>query len=143
MKLRSTPALFWLLVLLSAYAPDHQALQATSPTLRRLRIGGVLGFFPRVLHKVEPVYPRLARQRRIQGTVVFEILISGEGSVSSARLLSGHPLLVTAARESIMRWRYDPPRFEGESVEVITPAAVTFTLPTASSPTNGPTVKAI
>jgi len=75
--------------------------------------------------------------------VIFEILISEEGSVSSALLLSGHPLLVTAATEAIMRWRYDPTRFEGESVEVITTAAVTFILPTASNPANGPTVKAI
>jgi outer membrane biosynthesis protein TonB len=75
--------------------------------------------------------------------VSFEILISEEGSVPSARLLNGHPLLVAPATEAIMRWRYAPPRFEGESVEVITTAAVTFTLRTAPSPTNGPTVNAI
>jgi hypothetical protein len=51
MKWRSIPALFWVLVLLSAYGPDHQPLQATSKegthTIRRLRVGGVPGFVPR------------------------------------------------------------------------------------------------
>lgn len=145
MKWRSISALACVLVLLNTFALDHQPVQAKEEThtIRRLRVGGVSGFFPKALHKVEPVYPRLARQRRIQGTVLFEILISEEGSVSSARLLSGHPLLVTPAREAVMHWHYEPPRFKGESLEVITTAAVTFTLPTIPSPTNGPTLKAI
>jgi len=134
MKCRSTLALFCFFVLLGGYTPDSQPLRAISKEgrrpIRRVRVGGVSRFFPRVLDKAEPVYPRLARQRKIQGTVIFEILISAEGSVASARLISGHPLLATPAREAVLLWRYEPPRFNGESVEVITTAAVTFALPT-------------
>src|SRR5262249_49648948 len=126
-------------VLLGGYTPDPQPLQAISeegtPT-RRVRVGGASRFFPLVLDKVEPLYPRLARQRKIQGTVIFEILISAEGSVASARLISGHPLLATPAREAVLLWRYEPPRFNSESVEVITTAAVTFALPTLPRATN-------
>jgi TonB family protein len=147
MKCRSTAALFCFLVLLGAYGSDHEPLHATfnegTHTIRRLRVGGAARSFPRLLAKVEPVYPHLARQRKIQGTVIFEILISAKGSVESARLLSGHPLLVTAAREAVVRWRYESPRFNGESVEVITTAAVTFTLPAVPSPANRPAVKTL
>jgi TonB family protein len=66
-----------------------------------------------VLDKVEAVYPLFARQRKIQGTMIFEIVISAEGFVASTRMISGHPLLATPAREAVLRWRYDPPRFKG------------------------------
>jgi len=56
-----------------------------------------------------------------------------EGFVTKARVVSGHPLIVDAARKAVLQWRYAPPRFKDEPVEVITQTSVTFTLPPADA----------
>ena len=55
-----------------------------------------------------PVYPPLAKQARISGLVRFEIEVAPDGSVTDARLISGHPLLVPAAAEAVRKYRYRP-----------------------------------
>jgi TonB family protein len=72
----------------------------------------------RLTHRVEPVYPPLARQANIQGTVVFRIFVGKDGSVQNLKLVSGHPLLVPAAQEAVHQWRYDPVLVNGKPVEV-------------------------
>jgi TonB family protein len=52
-------------------------------------------------------YPDLARQTAIQGSVDVEIIISSDGGVSSASVISGHPLLKEAAEKNIRRWKFD------------------------------------
>jgi len=56
----------------------------------------------------EAVYPPLARQARIQGQVRFEAIIGIDGRVKSARLISGHPLLVPSARQLLIEHLYQP-----------------------------------
>ena len=61
-----------------------------------------------ILTKVPPVYPPLARQARITGTVRFRLRITRDGSVDNLTLLSGHPLLVGAAMEAVKQWKFQP-----------------------------------
>jgi protein TonB len=80
----------------------------------------------RLIHRVEPVYPSLAKQRHIQGTVRLEALISTKGAIRRLRLLSGHPLLAPAALQAVRKWRYRPLEMNGRPAEVFTEISVEF-----------------
>jgi TonB family protein len=70
------------------------------------------------LHVVEyqPVYyPPLARQTRTSGVVTFHVVVVADGSVSNVDLVSGHPLLVDAAKQTILKWKFLP--LENSGVE--------------------------
>jgi periplasmic protein TonB len=76
----------------------------------------------------QPAYPPLARQARIQGTVILQAEISKTGDIQNLRLVSGHPMLAPAAIEAVKRWKYKPYLLNGEPVEVETTVQVNFTL---------------
>ena len=82
----------------------------------------------KLLHRVTPVYPSLARQARIGGVVRLRAIISEDGSVSRLEVLSGHPLLVGSAVEAVKRWLYRPTLLNGRPVAVITQIDVNFRL---------------
>jgi protein TonB len=82
-----------------------------------------------LITKVDPLYPPLATQARIQGVVRFNIVIGKDGRVSNVQLVSGHPLLVAAATDALRQWVYKPTLLNGEPVEVVTQVEVNFTLP--------------
>jgi len=79
-------------------------------------------------HYVQPMYPPLARQARIQGQVVLQAEISKSGDIQNLRLISGHPMLAPAAIEAVKQWRYKPYYLNGEPVEVETQITVNFSL---------------
>lgn len=81
-----------------------------------------------LIYRVQPVYPVIAKQIHLQGVVEFTAVISKTGAIQNLQLVHGHPLLVTAAREAILQWRYKPTLLSGEPVEVITNIFVNFTL---------------
>ncbi len=81
-----------------------------------------------LLRRVQPGYPPLARQARIQGTVKLQAEISRDGSIQNLRLLSGHAMLAPSAIEAVKQWRYKPYVLNGEPVEVETTITVNFTL---------------
>jgi len=81
-----------------------------------------------LIRKIQPAYPPLARQARIQGTVLLQAEISKEGTIENLRLISGHPMLAPAAIEAVKQWRYKPYILNGEPVEVETQITVNFTL---------------
>jgi len=61
-----------------------------------------------VATRVESIgYPNLARQTAIQSSVNVEIIISSDGEVFSASVISGHPLLKEAVEKNIRRWKFD------------------------------------
>jgi len=76
--------------------------------------------------RIDPVYPVLAKQIRLEGTVVIRAIIAKDGSVQSAEILSGHPLLSHAAMDAIVQWRYRPTSLRGEPIEVETLITVIF-----------------
>lgn len=81
-----------------------------------------------LIRKVQPAYPVIAKETRVQGVVEFTAVISKTGTIENLQLIRGHPLLVTAARDAILQWRYKPTLLNGEPVEVITNIVVNFTL---------------
>lgn len=81
-----------------------------------------------LIRKVQPLYPPLARQARIQGNVVLAAEISKDGTIENLHLISGHPMLAPAAIEAVKQWRYKPYILNGEPVEVETQVTVIFSL---------------
>ncbi len=82
----------------------------------------------KLIRKIDPVYPPLAKAARVQGTVRFTAVIDKDGNVESLTLVSGHPLLVNAAKTAVLQWKYEPTIINGAPVEVITEITVTFHL---------------
>jgi protein TonB len=81
-----------------------------------------------LLHKVQPAYPPMAKLSRVQGIVEFTATIGKTGSIENLQLIRGNPLLVKAAEDAIVQWKYQPTLLNGEPVEVITDIVVNFTL---------------
>jgi protein TonB len=75
-----------------------------------------------------PVYPPDASAGLVEGKVELQIRIGKDGRVIEAKVLSGDPLLVDAAMESVKQWLYEPMVLNGVPVEVITQVDVNFTL---------------
>ncbi|HZU29186.1 MAG TPA: energy transducer TonB [Bryobacteraceae bacterium] len=96
-------------------------------TPQRIRVGGNVQA-ANLIRKVMPVYPPLAKQARIQGTVRFTAIIGKDGTIQNLQLVSGHPLLVEAARQAVSQWVYKPTMLNGEPVEVVTQIDVNFSL---------------
>lgn len=96
-------------------------------TPQRIRIGGNVQA-ANLIRKVDPVYPPLAKQARVQGTVRYSVIIGKDGQVLNIQLISGHPLLVAAAEEAVKQWVYKPTLLNGQPVEVLTTVDVNFTL---------------
>lgn len=94
---------------------------------KRIRVGGQVQT-AKLINKVQPIYPPLAKQARIQGTVRLQAIIAKDGGIVELQVLSGHPLLVQAALDAVRQWRYHPTLLNGEPVEVVTTIDVVFTL---------------
>ncbi|HTP86887.1 MAG TPA: energy transducer TonB [Bryobacteraceae bacterium] len=94
---------------------------------QRIRVGGNVQA-ANLIRKVIPVYPALAKQARIQGTVRFQAIIGKDGTIQNLQLVSGHPLLVASAQQAVSQWVYRPTLLNGEPVEVVTTIDVNFTL---------------
>ena len=56
----------------------------------------------------DPEYPEIARRMNISGTVKVEIVIAADGTIKSAKVLGGHPLLADAVQKALKRWKYAP-----------------------------------
>jgi len=82
----------------------------------------------KIIRQVNPVYPPLARQARISGTVRLVAIIGRDGAIQNLQVTSGHPLLTPAAVDAVKQWLYRPTLLSGEPVEVITQIDVNFTL---------------
>jgi TonB family protein len=80
------------------------------------------------LRDVAPVYPELAKQAQVQGTVRLNIVIDKQGRVIDITVISGHPLLITAAMDAVKQWEYNPTLLNGQLVEVATEVSVPFVL---------------
>jgi periplasmic protein TonB len=82
----------------------------------------------RPIHRVEPVYPSIAKQARVAGVVELQGVIGTDGHIHELKVLSGHPLLVKAAVDAVSQWIYAPTILNGQAVEVAAPITVTFKL---------------
>jgi protein TonB len=82
----------------------------------------------RVIRRVQPPYPVIAKQAHIQGTVQVQIDISETGAVTNVALLSGHPLLRDAALQAAKQWLFIPTELNGQRVRAIGLLTFNFTL---------------
>ena len=83
-----------------------------------------------VSHPVTPDYPLLARQMKVQGSVILLALIGRDGLIQDLRILSGPPILSEAAREAVRQWHFKP-HYEGsDAVETVAKVTVNFTIST-------------
>lgn len=81
-----------------------------------------------LIQKTLPTYPPLAKAMHIDGTVALAATISKGGSIENLRVVSGPPMLQTAALDAVKTWRYRPYLLNGDPVEVETTVNVVFTL---------------
>jgi TonB family protein len=61
-----------------------------------------------VVYKVAPVYPEIAKRNSVKGVVKLEVVVSPNGSVKSAKVLGGSPLLIESACEATRKWKFAP-----------------------------------
>jgi len=81
-----------------------------------------------ILTPILPAYPAIAKNARIQGTVVIEAIISRQGSIEQAHVISGQPILAQAALKALAQARYRPFKLNGDSVDVETTISFSFVL---------------
>lgn len=111
----------------AAPPPPPPPVEQKKQTPQRIRVGGQVQA-ANLIRQPKPIYPPLAKQARIQGTVRFNAIIGKDGTIQNLTLISGHPLLVPAAQEAVKQWLYRPTLLNGEPVEVATVIDVNFTL---------------
>lgn len=105
---------------------EHKPAATTKP-VERIKVGGRVQE-ALILRRVLPVYPALAKQARIQGTVRLVGIIATDGTIQQLQVIQGHPLLIAAAVDAVRQWIYRPTMLNGEPVEVVAPIEVNFKL---------------
>lgn len=83
-----------------------------------------------VAQSVPPGYPLLARQMKVQGSVILQALIGRDGLIQNIHVISGSPILASAAQEAVKQWHFKP-HYEGaEAVETQAKITVNFIIST-------------
>jgi TonB family protein len=83
-----------------------------------------------VSRTVKPGYPLLARQMKVQGSVILRALISRDGAIQDLHVLSGPTILASAAQAAVRQWRFKPHYLGSEAVETQAKITVNFTIST-------------
>jgi protein TonB len=97
------------------------------PPPRVVRVGGQISA-PALVHRVDPVYPDLARVARVQGVVILEARVDTRGRVTSVNVLRGIPMLDETAVAAVRQWRYRPLLLNGVPTGFIVTVTVNFEL---------------
>ena len=79
-----------------------------------------------VVTRVEPEYPLMARQLRIQGDVSLEAVVAENGTVEKVNIVSGNPVLTRPAAEALRRWKFKPFSADGKPIKVLAPVNMSF-----------------
>jgi protein TonB len=109
-------------------APPPPSEPAAAPEAEPtpISVGGAVQA-ARIISRVVPLYPDLARRTGISGVVRLQAIIAADGTIAELTVLSGHPFLVRAAVDAVMQWRYRPTVLNGKPVPVNTQIDVNFT----------------
>jgi protein TonB len=81
-----------------------------------------------LIHRVEPVYPAIARFMHLSGRVELRAIIGTDGTMQRLEVLSGNAILALAAVSAVEQWRYRPTQLNNEPVEVETYITVNFVM---------------
>ena len=79
-----------------------------------------------VTTKVQPEYPPIAKQLKIEGAVELEAIVAENGTVEKVNILSGNPVLTRPAAEAVKKWKYAPFTSEGKTVRAAVPVSLSF-----------------
>jgi protein TonB len=79
---------------------------------------------------VKPSYPLLARQMKVQGSVILQAMIGRDGIIQNLRLVSGPHILASAAEDAVRQWHFKPHLQDNEPVETQAKITVNFTIST-------------
>ena len=79
-------------------------------------------------HRVEPVYPTLAKQLGRSGRVELKAVIATDGTIQFLQIAGGDPLFYQSAMEAVRQWRYSPTVLNGQPVEIDTYISVIYTM---------------
>jgi TonB family protein len=113
----------------SAEIPDVQsAATVTSNAAERVEMSSDTADL--VTQSVKPAYPMLARQMKVQGSVILEALIGRDGIIQNLRVLSGPRILASAAEDAVRQWHFRPHLDGKEAVETEAKITVNFTIST-------------
>jgi protein TonB len=104
----------------------HEPVKPAAATVTPPRITSLKMASP--IHRVDPIYPVIAKQARVSGVVELLGVLGTDGRIHELKVLRGHPLLVNAAVEAVRQWIYEPAVLNGQAVEVSAPITVTFIL---------------
>lgn len=111
----------------AAPAPSVSVTPAAKPAPQRLNLSsGVTA--GNLIAPIRPEYPTIAKAAHVEGTVVIDAIISRMGTIESIRVLSGPPMLQSAARDAVRQARYRPFLLNGQPTEVQTTVTINFRL---------------
>lgn len=113
-------------VRLAMETPNSNITAAQNDTDSKHVSAGVMA--GNILTKVAPVYPKEAKEQKIQGAVVLDAVIGKDGAIKSLKLLSGPDLLAQSAWDAVKQWVYKPYLLNGNPVEVETTITVNYQL---------------
>jgi protein TonB len=108
-------------------ATGGKAETTTAAGVAPVEVGGAVAVPQRLTH-VQPVYPEMAKQGRVQGTVSLSVVISSAGAVERAKVVRSIPALDEAAISAVKQWKYSPTVVNGVAVPVTMVVHVNFTL---------------
>ena len=91
---------------------------------------GIIASYPLYDINPPPIYPRLARRRQYEGTVLLEVLVGKDGRAAQVRVArsSGYPILDRNARDTVARWRFEPARRNGRPVAMRVEVPIVYKL---------------
>lgn len=107
--------------------PGAAAAQDSPLAEGALRVGGNIKP-PSKTRDLHPVYPAEAREARVQGVVILEVRIEGDGRVGQARVLRSIPMLDNAALDAVRQWEFEPTLLNGVPTPVVMVVTVQFSL---------------
>ncbi len=81
-----------------------------------------------LIHRVEPIYPPLAKQTHREGRVELRAIIGTDGRIRSLQIVAGDPLFEQSAVEAVQQWRYKPTILNGQPVEIDTSIMVIYSM---------------
>jgi TonB family protein len=107
MKKNRSASAFFVLASMLMLAPTSAPAQDASASSRK------------VVERIVPQYPSVARRMNIQGVVRLDVLVAPNGTVKSVEVRGGHPLLAQAAQNALLQWKWEPaPRETHETIEL-------------------------
>lgn len=82
-----------------------------------------------LIHRVDPLYPTLARQIHREGRVELRAIIATDGSIKSLEVVGGDPMFYQSALDAVSQWHYRPTILNGQPVEIDTHITVIYNMP--------------